>query len=134
MATANVFGDGKPKTIEELYCRSSLTRSPAIHEQLPFLSILSFFFAITAFLGNDLILVALRNECSLHPPSKLLLRCLTVTDLCVGLISKPLVIAYWISLVVEYRNICPYVSAVAVITGLILTGVSLLTVTAISVD
>ena len=137
MATANDFGDGKPSrlsTLEELYCPTSLTRTPGIHEQLTFLSVLNVFLSITAFLGNALILVALCKDSSLHPPSKLLLRCLTITDLCAGLISKPLVIIYWISLIGEYRNICPYVSAAAVITGLILSGVSLLTVTAISVD
>jgi len=122
------------KALEELYCPSSLTRTSAVHEQLVFLSVFNFFLSITAFLGNAFILVALRKDSSLHPPSKLLLRCLAITDLCVGLISKPQVIIYWITLVGEYRNICPFVSTAAVITGLILSGVSLLTVTVISVD
>ena len=50
------------------------------------LSSLNIFLSITATLGNVLILVALRNVSSVHPPTKLLLRCLAVTDLCVGLI------------------------------------------------
>ena len=134
MALANVSGDGKPKTLEELFCRSSLTKASANQEQLIFLSILNTFNSITAILGNALILVALRKESSLHPPSKLLLRCLTITDLCVGLISNPLEITYWIIIIGEYWNICTHVSAAAFLTGLILSAVSLLTMTAISVD
>ena len=90
--------------------------------------------AITAFLGNTLILVALHKETSLHPPSKLLFRNLATTDLCVGLIVEPLVLTYLISILNEQWNICPYVFAVSGITGYILCGVSLLTLTAISVD
>ena len=50
---------------------------------------------ITATLGNALILFALRNVSSIHPPTKLLFRCLAVTDLFVGLICQPLYV-YWI--------------------------------------
>ena len=55
-----------------------------------FLIALNIFLSITATLGNALILVALRNVSSIHPPTKLLFRCLAVTDLCVGLICQPL--------------------------------------------
>ena len=58
-------------------------------------NILSF----TAFAGNSLLIVALRKVSSLHPPSKLLYRCLATTDLLVGLISQPLYATCWISLV-----------------------------------
>ena len=50
--------------------------------------------SITAFAGNSLILVALYKESSLHPPSKLLYRCLATTDLLVGLIVQPLNATY----------------------------------------
>ena len=68
-------------------------------------------------LGNTLILVALRRESSLHPPSKLLFHNLATTDLCVGLVAEPLNVAYWMSLVYD-----------------VLASVSILTLTAISVD
>ena len=55
-----------------------------------FLIALNIFLSITATLGNALILVTLRNVSSIHPPTKLLFRCLAVTDLCVGLICQPL--------------------------------------------
>ena len=37
--------------------------------------------SITTLLGNILILIALHKDLSLHPPSKLLFRCLSCTDL-----------------------------------------------------
>ena len=55
-----------------------------------FLIALNIFLSISATLGNALILVALRNVSSIYPPTKLLFRCLAVTDLCVGLICQPL--------------------------------------------
>ena len=91
--------------------------------------------AITAFLGNTLILVALHKESSLHAPSKLLFRNLATTDLCVGLIVEPLFLTYFISILNEPWHICPYAGfAVSSITGHILGCVSLFTLTIISVD
>ena len=55
-----------------------------------FLIALNIFLSIFATLGNVLILVALRKVSSIHPPTKLLFRCLAVTDLCVGLLGQPL--------------------------------------------
>ena len=55
-----------------------------------FLTALNIFLPISATLGNVLIPVALRNVSSIHLPTKLLFRCLAVTDLCVGLICQPL--------------------------------------------
>ena len=54
------------------------------------LSALNIFLSITASLGNTLILVSVHKQTSLHPPAKLLFRCLMVTDLCVGIIAQPL--------------------------------------------
>ena len=54
------------------------------------LSVLNIFLSITASLRNVLILVSLHKETSLHPPTKLLFRCLVVIDLCVGIIVQPL--------------------------------------------
>ena len=55
-----------------------------------FLPALNIFLSIVASLGNALILVSLHKDTSLHPPTKLLFRCLAVTDLCVGVIIQPL--------------------------------------------
>ena len=59
---------------------------------------LNIFLAITASLGNALILIALHKVTSIYPPSKLLLRCLAVTDLLVGLFSQPFYVIFLLSL------------------------------------
>ena len=135
MATANfstITGDGQQKTIEQLVYSAGLT--DGLHDHLTFISALNSFLSITAFLGNILILIALHKESSLHSPSKLLLRCLATTDLCVGLIVEPLAVIGWISAVNGHWNICPYLFEAASITGNTFCGVSVLTLTAISVD
>ncbi|XP_078352176.1 melanocyte-stimulating hormone receptor-like [Oculina patagonica] len=131
MAIANLTGEGT-QTEKSHHCSISLTTG--IHEQLKYLSAFNIFLSITAVIGNTLILVALRKESSLHPPSKLLLRCLATTDLCVGLIVQPLSVVYWMSLVHEEWNLCRYAYISYVIGGAVMGSVSLLTVTAISVD
>ena len=130
MATTNFTG--KEKTIQRMVCTAGLTAG--IHGQLRLISALNIFFSITASLGNALILAALRKESSLHPPSKLLLRSLATTDLCVGLISQPLFVTFLMSVVNGHWNICRYALEVCFITDLTFCGVSLCTLTAISVD
>ena len=132
MTTANSSAHETQNTVEQLYCSAILTAE--IHGQLTFISVLNIFVSITAFLGNALILIALRKESSLHPPSKLLLSSLATTDLCVGLILEPLTVIYLVSVVNEHWNICHYVSVTGYVIGVILFAVSLLILTAISVD
>ena len=132
MATPNFSEDGKQKSLNQLLCSPGFAAE--IHGQLTFLSVLNIFLSITAFLGNPLILVALRKESSLHPPSKLLLRSLATSDLCVGFISEPLYVTFVMSVVNEHSNVCHYVLRAGYIANCILYGVSLLTLTAISVD
>ena len=132
MSTTKFAGDGNHKTYEQVVCSAELTGG--IHSQLIFLIALNICFSVIAFLGNTLILLALRKESSLHPPSKLLLRTLTTTDLCVGAIVEPLAVAYFMSVVNEKWNLCHYAFVGAHIAGHILCSVSLLTMTAISVD
>ena len=87
-----------------------------------------------AFLGNDFVLVALRKDSSLHPPSKFLLLNLAVTDLCAGLFSEPLYDTLLVNEATEHRNICRYVALTVSATGTILTSASLLTLCAINMD
>ena len=105
-----------------------------LQPQSIYFSAVNIFLSITAFLGNFLILVALNKESSLHPPSKLLYRCLATTDLLVGLVTQPLAATYWISLVHEHWSLCRYARDAVCISSFALCGVSLLTLTAISVD
>ena len=109
---------------------------PCLYANTFFLSIVNIFLSITAVLGNTLILVALHKETSLHPPSKLLYRNLAVTDFCVGTIAEPLHVVYWISVVTGKWDIC-YLAHLMVtlhLAAYTFCGVSLLTLTAISVD
>ena len=96
---------------------------------------LNIFLSVTATLGNALILVALRKVSSVHPATKLLFRCLVVTDLCVGLTTQPLfAIIELINARVLEPNISSYVVKAQNAFGFILCGVSIFTSTAISVD
>ncbi|XP_078374954.1 adenosine receptor A3-like [Oculina patagonica] len=132
MATVNFTEGGKQKTFLQMMCSAGL--NAGIHDQLTFFAVLNISLSITAFLGNALILVALRKKSSLHLPSKLLLRSLVTTDLCVGLILEPVYVIFLMSVVNQHWNICNYTFVAAFTIGNVLCGVSLLTVTAISVD
>ena len=97
-------------------------------------SAVNIFLSIATFVGNFLILVALNKESFLHPPSKLLYRCLATADLLVGVVNQPLIATYWISLINEHWSLCRYARGAVFISSIALCGVSLLTLTAISVD
>ena len=105
-----------------------------IRQELIYLPAVYILLSVTAFIGNVLILVALHKESYLHPPSKLLYRCLATTDLCVGLVAHPLTATHWMSVVHEHWSLCRYAHGAAFITSYALCLVSLLTLTAISVD
>lgn len=127
-AIPNLTADGNYTTIQKLFCRRGLHGK---HQKI-FFAALNSTLATTAFLGNFLIIVALKKVSSLHPPSKLLLACLAMTDLCVGLISHPLRVAYLTS--PDHSERCYYLFTLSNILGVIFGGVSLMTIAAISVD
>jgi len=85
-------------------------------------------------MGNAPIQFAPHKEMSLHRPVKFLLHTLSVSDLCVGLVSEPLAVTCWLSVVNDQRYTCRYTLASTFIASYILAPVSLLTLTAISVD
>ena len=102
-----------------------VTKIPGVYI---FFIVLNIFLSITATLGNALILVALRNVSSIHPPTKVLFRCLAVTDLCVGLICQPL----YVYLIIGNSTI--ELAYVYIFFYSVLLAVSPLTSAAISVD
>ena len=133
MARTNFTERGtQAKTFEELRCYPS--SAGGSQQQSIIFSAVNILFSIIALLGNSLILAALHKESALHPPSKLLYRCLATTDLLIGLAGQPLYATYYISLVYEDWDLCRYAVDAAFITGYALCGASLLTITAISVD
>ena len=133
MATKNITGSGtQTTTFEGLEC--SPVWVGELKQQSVSFSAVNVLLSITATLGNSLILVALHKESSLHPPSKLLYRCLATTDLLVGLVNQPLYAAGWMSVVYEHWSFCRYARDATVISSSVLCVVSLMTMTAISVD
>ena len=98
------------------------------------LSFLNVFLAITATLGNTLIFLALRRGSCLHAPSRLLIRSLTFTDLCVGLISQPLAALHAISILTGHLPIYLFTVVSSYTSSAILSGVSLFVLTFISID
>ena len=84
--------------------------------------------------SNVLMLIALHKDTSLHPPSKLLFRSLTSTDLCIGLFSLPLSAVFLMSATNEVWAVCRFVKYASYAISATLSGVSLTTLSAISVD
>ena len=89
------------------------------------------FLAFTATLGNTLILIALHKVSSIHPPTKILLRCLAMTDFCVGVILQPLFVAFLMEIASDNRRILFLTLSTFNFT---FCGFSFATATAISVD
>ena len=117
---ANITGDG------------NFTLSAGVNA---FFLALHIFLAITAFLGNAMILLALHKVTSIYPPTKLFFRCLAVTDLCVGVVVQPLYVTITLAPFTKMDvNALDSVFEAQDVSAFILCGVSLLTSAAISVD
>lgn len=116
-------------TIQEWYC---VTRRYGTDEKM-FIVALNSLLSTTAFLGNILIVAALQKvSTSLHLPSRLLFRCLAVTDLCVGLTAQPLLVSYLMS--PDNSKRCYYLRILFYTIGGYFSALSCLTLAAISID
>ena len=134
MSPTNLSSGGShTKSFHELLCSPSLVGGLQQQLSICFVAV-DILLSITAFVGNSLILVSLYKESSLHPPSKLLYRCLATTDLLVGLVAQPHMALRWMSVFQEHWSLCQYATDAADITGYAFILVSLMTMTAISVD
>ena len=98
-----------------------------------FVFIFSFnvFLAFTATLSNTLILIALHKVSSIHPPTKFLLRCLAISDFCVGVIAQPLFASFLMGIASGNRPILDFTLN---FLNFFFCGFSLTTAAAISVD
>ena len=124
----NLTDYGSHTIIQDLNCTTGLYGA---HQRIA-ISAINGFLSMTAFLGNVLIIIALQKVRSFHPPSRLLVTCLAVTDLCVGFIAQPLYVSFLLSQ--EHSKLCYYSAGLSNIIAVTFCGVSLLTLTAISVD
>ena len=131
MVTTQIFTEDGTQT-KTMECSRSV--ASAIQPYAYYFSSIHILLSLTAFLGNSLILVALHKESSLHPPSKVLYSCLATTDLLVGLVVHPLAVIHFMSYIYEDWGRCRWTYHAVLISVYALSLVSLLTMTAISVD
>ena len=127
---ANFTKEGGYRAIQVVACWASIHGNHYLYS----LASMNILLAICASLGNILIFVALRKESSLFPTSKLLFRCLTATDLLVGVFSQPLFVIQLFSIAHQREELCYTVVSLNEIAGNSFSGVSLYTLTTISVD
>jgi len=125
---ANLTDYGNHTRIQDFSCTTGLYGA---HEKIV-ISAINGFLSVSAFLGNVLIIIAFQKVRSLHPPSKLLLSCLAITDLCVGLIAQPLYASFLLSQ--EHSRHCYYSAGLSNVISVTFCGVSLTMLTGISVD
>ena len=124
---ANSTEDESPTFVnQEFSCVSGVTLAHRI-----ILLMFGIPLSISAVVGNVLIIVVLHKLSSLHPPSKLLLACLAFTDLSVGLIAHPLLCGLLFP--PKRPSSCSRL-LIVLNTSFLFSGVSLSTMTAISVD
>ena len=104
-------------------------------KMLAALMILNTFISITATIGNLLVLVTIWRTPHLHSPSNTLLFGLVLSDLCVGIVLEPLYVGFQAVLFKNSGKIttCTLFNTLTLISTF-LTAVTLLTVTAMSVD
>ena len=105
----------------------------ALENQIICLSVINTVLAITAIIANTLILIALHEEISLHRPSKVLIRNLEASDLCVGF-AELATVAQWISILQERWQICYYFFLAQNMISISSTLVSSSALATISVD
>ena len=115
----------------KLYCSEEFTQG--LDKQIICFSVINTVLAITALVGNTLVLIALHRESSLHRPSKALLQNLVASGLCFGF-AELSIVSNWISLLQKQRQICQFFFHANVMMAIICVAVSLCTLAAISVD
>ena len=91
-------------------------------------------FSLITCAGNFIILHAIRKDQHLHSPCFILLCCLAFSDLLVGAICQPFLVAHKIAeLVDNFPRYCT-LRIIHNLSGYITSGVSLLTLAAVSID
>ena len=114
-----------------IHCSQEITQGS--DSQIICLSVINTLLAIKTLVGNTLILIAVGKETSLCLPSKVLLRNLVASDLCVGF-TELVFVAYLVSILQGRWELCHYFHLAGVIGASISIQVSLCTSAAISVD
>ena len=90
--------------------------------------------SVVAAVANVLVFYAIRTTKSLHPPSKLLLGSLVLTDLAVSLFAQPLFVVFLVAKVQRLAAVSCFCLTAYLFGGAMLGCVALTTMTAIGVD
>jgi hypothetical protein len=96
--------------------------------------VLNVVFAITAVIGNFMVLYAIINTPALHKPSNYLICNLALTDLATGLLVQPLYVIYKVSEMNGHVSVSCYCGVVVNMLANLFSGMSFITVTCISID
>ena len=117
-----------------LSCSTEMSEN--VRHELFITAVLYIILAITAIVGNSLILLSLKDVSTLYPTTKLLFSSLAITDLCVGIVAEPVtaVHVYLISTVKKRWKLCMYMGQASLMTSYCLCAASLITMTLISLD
>lgn len=98
------------------------------------LCVLNSLFSLITSVGNFVILHAIRKAHHLHSPAFILLCCLAFSDFLVGAICQPFLVTYIIAEIVGNFNAYCTLRMSQLISSYILSGVSLHTLSAVSID
>ena len=96
--------------------------------------ILNSVFSLITCVGNFAVLHAIRKSRDLHSPSFILLSCLAASDLLVGAICQPVFVAQKIAEIVKNFGTYCMLYMMHFFSGWVTTGVSCLTIAAVSID
>ena len=121
---------------QDLFCFETPARILVFNSNiLVTLMVINILISITATTGNMLVLLTIWRSPHLHSPSNTLLFGLALSDLCVGLVSEPVNVGFQAVLFKNSGKItsCTLRNARTLIS-VFLTAVTLLTLTAMSVD
>ena len=91
-------------------------------------------FALTAILGNGIVMLVICKTRELHSPSFTLLSCLAASDLLVGFVVQPCFVAYKVAKLLNHFSAYCRLRIIQFFSGWITSGVSLLTLTGVCID
>lgn len=91
-------------------------------------------FSLVATIWNILVIMVIWKTPLLHSPSNILICCLAGSDLVIGLVAQPMLVAYKIAEFKNSANSACIGRLIHWIAGFVCAGVSVMTITAISVD
>ena len=91
-------------------------------------------FSLITFMGNFIVLHAIRKDQHLHSPCFILLCCLAFSDLLVGAICQPFLVAHKIAELLDNFHTYCTLRIIHNLSGYITSGVSLFTLAAVSID